>query len=184
MKVGKTSRGFGLGEFKDAKGNECSIQDSSLATQGAIWFGVQDVNPQRMGENGLEPVPPPELPIPIAGMPGFLHDILFNTRMHLSESGTKSLIRTFEKFLSEGKVRARKFKDLYGHACSLRTTDGCIEVGHDDPNPQICEPGKGWRPVVYPEDTIWTMHMFLGKKEITMLLPHMKRFAEGGYISG
>jgi len=38
-----TERGFGLGTFKDAREQECSLQDSSLATEAAIWLGV-DVN--------------------------------------------------------------------------------------------------------------------------------------------
>lgn len=35
-----TNRGFMLGMFTDLYGKSCSIQKSSLATQDAIWFGV------------------------------------------------------------------------------------------------------------------------------------------------
>ena len=35
-----TLRGFGLIEFKDLYDKVCSIQESSLATQKAIWLGV------------------------------------------------------------------------------------------------------------------------------------------------
>ena len=39
----KTGRGFPLGLFKDRYGEECSIQDSSLAFEDAIWLGVDSV---------------------------------------------------------------------------------------------------------------------------------------------
>lgn len=38
--IGTTQRGFNKMEFKDRYGNECSIQKSSLATEDAIWFGI------------------------------------------------------------------------------------------------------------------------------------------------
>lgn len=38
-----TKRGFGYYEFKDKYGQECSLQDSSLASEAAVWFGV-DIN--------------------------------------------------------------------------------------------------------------------------------------------
>jgi hypothetical protein len=37
-----THRGFPCGQFTDLYGSECSIQQSSLATEGALWFGVED----------------------------------------------------------------------------------------------------------------------------------------------
>ena len=39
MKLEKTDRGFSRGDFKDLYGEECSIQESSLATESAIWLG-------------------------------------------------------------------------------------------------------------------------------------------------
>ena len=36
----RTNRGFGLGTFQDSLGQECSLQDSSLGTEAACWFGV------------------------------------------------------------------------------------------------------------------------------------------------
>lgn len=38
----KTHRGFALREFTDLYGSQCSIQYSSLATDAALWFGVND----------------------------------------------------------------------------------------------------------------------------------------------
>lgn len=36
----KTARGFRLGTFRDRYGQECSIQESSLAGEYATWLGV------------------------------------------------------------------------------------------------------------------------------------------------
>jgi hypothetical protein len=181
VELGKTQRGFGKGKFSDAKGVACSIQDSSLATEAAIWFGVEEANPQRLEGDVLVAVPSPVQPIPIPGWPGMTHDILYNTRMHLTSRHVKTLIRNFELFLTTGKVRKRTFIDRYGSECSIRKTDDQIELGCDDAKPQICD--RGWRPVVFPAGTIFTTHMFLGRVEIEELLPIMKRFLKHGYVN-
>jgi hypothetical protein len=38
----KTERGFIRGDFKDRYGAACSIQKNSLATEDAIWLGMQE----------------------------------------------------------------------------------------------------------------------------------------------
>lgn len=40
LKLKPTQRGFAIAEFKDRYGVDCSIQESSLATERAIWLGV------------------------------------------------------------------------------------------------------------------------------------------------
>jgi hypothetical protein len=40
MKAELTSRGFSRAEFIDRYRSKCSIQDSSLASEDAIWLGV------------------------------------------------------------------------------------------------------------------------------------------------
>lgn len=42
IKIEKTERGFYQGNFVDRYGKECSIQESSLATESAIWFGCNE----------------------------------------------------------------------------------------------------------------------------------------------
>lgn len=49
-----TARGFGIVTFKDRYDAECSIQESSLATESAIWFGVKDPNPQVMASQARQ----------------------------------------------------------------------------------------------------------------------------------
>lgn len=38
-----TQRGFLRGEFTDRYGVKCSIQKSSLATEDAIWLGIDEI---------------------------------------------------------------------------------------------------------------------------------------------
>jgi len=40
--LGKTDRGFVRGDFIDAYGKECSIQESSLASVDCIWLGANE----------------------------------------------------------------------------------------------------------------------------------------------
>jgi hypothetical protein len=40
MDLKRTQRGFLLAEFADRNGCHCSIQESSLATEEAIWLGM------------------------------------------------------------------------------------------------------------------------------------------------
>lgn len=50
----KSNRGFTVGDFIDLYNNSCSIQESSLATQPALWLGVDDLRmhlTQGMAEN-------------------------------------------------------------------------------------------------------------------------------------
>jgi hypothetical protein len=48
MKLSKTQRGFALITFTDSYGAECSLQKSSLATEDAVWFGVDGDVGERM----------------------------------------------------------------------------------------------------------------------------------------
>lgn len=171
----KTSRGFALGEFKDGKGVLCSIQESSLATQWAIWFGTKDADPRHPGPDGkLIPVPLPEVNHAIG------QGILFNDRMHLGTKEVGLLVHEFCKFRKKRCLDARTFTDLYGCPCSIKVTQGRIELGCDDPRPQICD--HGWRPLKMPEGTVYTIHMHLGIKQINELLPMMRKFLRTGWL--
>ena len=70
-----TGRGFGLFQFRDKYGQECSLQDSSLATESAIWLGV-DVNLK--GEE-------------------------INERMHLTQEQVKALLPILTNFAETGE---------------------------------------------------------------------------------
>lgn len=76
IKSGKTERGFGLNKFTDLYGQLCSLQDSSLATTNAIWFGVDtDLNGRDC------------------------------TRMHLSDNMVEKLLPILQRFVEKGYVR-------------------------------------------------------------------------------
>ena len=49
MELKKTRRGFLIGNFKDSNNKECSIQESSVATYGAIWLGVNGTARMHIG---------------------------------------------------------------------------------------------------------------------------------------
>lgn len=77
-----TERGFGRGEFKDLYGQECSVQDSSLATEPAIWLGV-DRGLREPGSGGL---------------------VEMHARMHLGVDQAKCLIEVLQRFLRTESV--------------------------------------------------------------------------------
>jgi hypothetical protein len=98
-----TPRGFLKGEFVDLYGAKCSIQESSLATDDAIWLGVDDANPQIMvsdaqkiglvstQENGWMSYPFPE-------------SVHFTTRMHLNRDQVKKLLPILRRFVKNGRL--------------------------------------------------------------------------------
>jgi len=100
----KTCRGFSLNKFTDRYGDECSIQKSSLATEDAIWFGVDDPKPQIMASDaiklGLETNGetcgwvPYEIP----------KEVLISTRMHLTQDMVAKLIPVLQQFVETGEV--------------------------------------------------------------------------------
>lgn len=92
MKKEKTSRGFGIINFKDSYGSACSLQESSSAMEDKIWLGVDDANPQ----------------ICIPGRSWVKYDIpkevLLNTRMHLTKEQVKKLMPHLKKFVETGEI--------------------------------------------------------------------------------
>jgi len=99
MKLEKTitSRGFNLIKFNDLYDIECSIQKSSLATDDAIWFGVNDADPHIMASKTLQ------------GGTGWVRydvpdDVSFNTRMHLNREQVKELLPILKKFVKTGNL--------------------------------------------------------------------------------
>ena len=103
MIFNKTERGFSTITFKDRYNTTCSLQDSSIATESCIWFGVDDPNPQIMATDaskvgiktkettGWIPYPlPPE--------------VLITDRMHLSVKQVEKLIPILTYFVEHGEL--------------------------------------------------------------------------------
>lgn len=97
FKESHTNRGFKLIEFTDCYDAKCNIQKSSLATEDAIWLGVEDANPQIMAskvkKNGVGWV---KYSIP--------EDVLLTTRMHLTREQVRDLISILKRFVDTGEI--------------------------------------------------------------------------------
>ncbi len=82
MKIKRTKRGSTLIEFKDRYKQKCSLQKSSLATEDAIWLGVDVTIPPELGGEGKE----------IYG------------RMHLTRRQVKALLPHLQAFVETGSI--------------------------------------------------------------------------------
>ena len=90
LRADKSGRGFGVISFSDKYGSECSIQDSSIATEPCIWLGVDKIEPKVcVAGEGWKPFPIPE-------------DVLLNSRMHLTQSMVKQILPFLTKFAETG----------------------------------------------------------------------------------
>ena len=79
MKLAATSRGFLRAEFRDRYGADCSIQESSLATESCIWLGCER---ESLGHN-REPI---------------------GARMHLTQALAAELIPLLQHFVETGEL--------------------------------------------------------------------------------
>ena len=101
MKFTTSERGFGKIEFDDLYGAGCSIQESSLASEHAIWLGIDDANPLIMASDaarfgvqtdatvGWVPYPVPR-------------EVLMHTRMHLSREQVAAMLPILQRFAATG----------------------------------------------------------------------------------
>lgn len=79
MRIEKSGRGFKYVSFTDLYGSECSLQESSLATDRAIWLGVDRPSPSyRMDKTAV--------------------------RMHLNQEQVKDLLPLLQKFVKTGRL--------------------------------------------------------------------------------
>lgn len=82
----------GGGEFTDLYGCSCSIQDSSLATDHAIWLGINDAEPKILVPGkSWQPLEVPE-------------GTLFSTRMHLNREQAQALVTVLMRFIMTGTI--------------------------------------------------------------------------------
>jgi len=93
----KTERGFHLIEFIDLYGSNCSLQKSSLATDDAVWLGVDDACPKILGSH-----------VTASGV-GWVHvkldpQIKLTTRMHLSRDQVRAMLPILERFVETGEL--------------------------------------------------------------------------------
>jgi hypothetical protein len=98
MEFKQTGRGFARYLFTDRYGAQCSLQKSSLATEDAIWFGVDDAAPKIMAcEAAAHGVPTTEttgwVPYPMPDA------VQLSTRMHLTRDQVVELLPMLEHFV-------------------------------------------------------------------------------------
>jgi hypothetical protein len=92
LELRMTPRGFSRIEFTDRYGIQCSLQESSLATEAAIWFGVNNANPQVcIPGKGWTPVPLPE-------------GTVCTDRMHLTQDMVRELLPLLQQFAETGEL--------------------------------------------------------------------------------
>ena len=101
IKSSPTQRGFGKYTFIDRYNVECSLQESSLATEGAIWLGVEDANPIILAKDARK------LDIPTIADVGWVpydipQEVLLHTRMHLTQDQVKALLPLLQHFAETG----------------------------------------------------------------------------------
>ena len=99
----KTCRGFNLLKFIDLYDQECSLQESSLADEDAIWLGVDNPDPKilasRAKEFGVETDK-------TTGWVSFLipEEVNISTRMHLTREQVIKLLPHLVKFVETGEL--------------------------------------------------------------------------------
>lgn len=80
IELADTERGFARAEFIDRYGSKCSIQESSLADEAAIWLGVdRDFNELNAASGGH--------------------------RMHLTQGHVRELLPLLQRFVETGGLR-------------------------------------------------------------------------------
>jgi hypothetical protein len=96
MEKTQTQRGFNIITFKDRYGIDCSLQESSLATEACIWLGCNDANPRFLVPNkGWKSVKMP-------------NEYVADTRMHLTRDMVKELIPYLQAFVVNGLLEDGK----------------------------------------------------------------------------
>jgi len=101
MKTGKTTRGFNIAQFKDRYDTRCSLQKSSLATEDAIWFGVDDAEPRVMASE-LRAGGTGWVDVDLDGAVGA--HVLLRTRMHLTQELVRELLPALQHFAETGDL--------------------------------------------------------------------------------
>lgn len=103
MNFTTTQRGFGLIEFTDCYDHKCSLQKSSLATDDAIWLGIDDAEPQVLHGDARRLGIPTDatcgwVPYPLPAA------VSLTTRMHLTRDQVAALLPLLQHFVDTGEL--------------------------------------------------------------------------------
>lgn len=94
-----TPRGFSYVQFKDLNGVECTIQESSLALEDAIWIGANKIGLKEFVANRQ-----PSAWQDVALEQTYEHHYIANNRMHLTRDQVAALIPVLQRFVDTGIV--------------------------------------------------------------------------------
>lgn len=98
METTRTERGFGIIKFTDFNDKKCSLQESSLATDDAIWLGCDEIGLKRFTPyKGWE-----DVPLEQDHPHGVTH--IANNRMHLSQEQVRELLPALQYFAEHGSL--------------------------------------------------------------------------------
>lgn len=95
MKLQKSDRGFLFGEFIDRCGDKCSIQESSLATEDAIWFGIDSPKLTVFEDENMGRYVTTEMPKTFS----------VNSRMQLTREMVEELLPILQNFVATGELQ-------------------------------------------------------------------------------
>ena len=96
MEMTTTNRGYSILKFDDRNGEACSLQESSLADEAAIWLGASDLKIKRFPANGTG-----WHDVDLGALfPG--QDVIGNERMHLTRKQVKALLPYLKHFAKHG----------------------------------------------------------------------------------
>lgn len=112
LKFYRTQRGFVRSDFRDLYGAECSIQESSLATDYAIWLGCDE---------------------------GSHVDGTCCARMHLNREQAAALIPVLERFVKSGHLPNVRRSNTGLQSDGAMS---CAVCGSTDPNVHFTEPHR------------------------------------------
>lgn len=103
MDITQTQRGFSLGEFIDRYGNKCSLQKSSLATEDAIWLGIDKPKLTIFEDSSKGKYIITEMP----------SNFDVDSRMHLTQDMVKELLPYLISFAETGELPLKAPKIKY-----------------------------------------------------------------------
>lgn len=83
-----------------------------------------------------------------------------------------------------------EFEDCNGVACYLQDSsalpheegDSMIWFGVEEAEPQRMIPGKGWTPVLFSTDVMFTTQMHLNQDQVAALIPALQYFVKRGRL--
>jgi len=94
MKLVKNQRDFEYGNFTDLYGEKCSIQKSGLATDDAIWLGID--NPKLIVYENEQKGKYLATEMP--------NNFSVHSRMHLNREQVAELLPILQKFVETGEL--------------------------------------------------------------------------------